>query len=722
MMAERQRVKERDARLRQEKEERARADRAAKAQRAKEEREQKAALEESANEEAKRAEQAAQARELKGQVQEQVLTEMDWNNFWAGAAQNEVVKFVLGVFFFVLFYYGVIVNVKKRRKDYEDRLKLEKAADEERKRLREWEEEMQMLEDGGLEDLDSAKKTKGSGKGKEAEKKKGEGEDGEISKEEEKRLADAEAEKNPLLAASKRFMRSGASVRAGRRGKRRPPQYLDLGAEVRFSDVAGLGLIREELEEVVEFFMNKEKYRRRGANIPAGILLCGDPGTGKTLLAKAVAGEAGVNFFSISASQFVEIYVGVGASRVRALYNEAAENAPAVVFIDELDAVGRRRGMTEGSGGQERDNTLNQLLTCLDGFEGRGNIVTIAATNRIDVLDPALIRPGRFDRKIFIPKPSSRGRVDILKVHASGKPMADDVDYVAVAEATPGMSGAQLANILDSAALRVLRDGRTEMTTEDLMEAVLLEAGGYPSPHARSEEHNRLLAMNVAVLTAMAWEYSDLAKIKSATIIPRMGEEKGLVRIKADEARVRLGGISRQTFLDLITVHLAPRLADWMWNGEEKMTTIWADSAELARSTARQLVLQGLSERPDYLYGMREGRQDRARREAVDEEAKKILEECTQRAVEKLRRNRSLIDALVEALMEKKTLNESELSFLVEQFGDFDGPAPGARQIRERQVEEFRERMIAEAQRPRELTSSANGVAGEEEEIQLIRR
>jgi len=233
--------------------------------------------------------------------------------------------------------------------------------------------------------------------------------------------------------------------------------------DVKFTDVAGLGKIRLELEEIVKFFTHGEMYRRRGVKIPGGILLCGPPGVGKTLLAKAVAGEAGVNFFSISASQFVEIYVGVGASRVRALYQEARENAPSVVFIDELDAVGRERGLIKGSGGQERDATLNQLLVSLDGFEGRGEVITIASTNRPDILDPALVRPGRFDRKIFIPKPGLIGRMEILQVHARKKPMAEDLDYMAVASMTDGMVGAELANIVEIAAINMMRDGRTEV-------------------------------------------------------------------------------------------------------------------------------------------------------------------------------------------------------------------------------------------------------------------
>ncbi|KAG0462583.1 hypothetical protein HPP92_021059 [Vanilla planifolia] len=344
---------------------------------------------------------------------------------WDSLARDQNAATALGLLFFVIFYKTVVLSYKRQKKDYEDRLKIEKAEAEEKNKMRQLEREMAGLD--GSED-DQGEERQG--------------------------------EQNPYLQMAKKFMQSGARVR--RAHSKRPPQYLERDVDVKFTDVAGLGKIRLELEEIVKFFTMGEVYRRRGVKIPGGILLCGPPGVGKTLLAKAVAGEAGVNFFSISASQFVEIYVGVGASRVRALYQEARENAPSVVFIDELDAVGRKRGLIKDSGGKERDATLNQLLICLDGFEGRGDVITIAATNRHDILDPALVRPGRFDRKIFIPKPSLTGRVEILKLHAQKKPTAEDMDYVAVASMTEGMVGAELANIVEIAAINMIRDGRSE--------------------------------------------------------------------------------------------------------------------------------------------------------------------------------------------------------------------------------------------------------------------
>ncbi|XAR67687.1 hypothetical protein NMG60_11002557 [Bertholletia excelsa] len=429
---------------------------------------------------------------------------------------------------------NVATALGKQRKDYEDRLKIEKAEAEERKKMRELEREMAGLE--GTEDEEE------EGKG----------------------------EQNPYMKMAMQFMKSGARVR--RAHNKRLPQYLERGVDVKFSDVAGLGKIRLELEEIVKFFTHGEMYRRRGVKIPGGILLCGPPGVGKTLLAKAVAGEAGVNFFSISASQFVEIYVGVGASRVRALYQEAKENAPSVVFIDELDAVGRERGLIKGSGGQERDATLNQLLVCLDG---------------------------RFDRKIYIPKPGLIGRIEILKVHARKKPMAEDVDYMAVASITDGMVGAELANIIEIAAINMMRDGRTEITTDDLLQA------------AQIEERECLI------------ERREARDVEASDYCSRAGRELGYVRAKMDRMKFKKGllqfdyyvsfeslwykcSCSRQSLLDHITVQLAPRAADELWYGEDQvetllmilvcLSTIWAETADNARLAARTFVLGGLSE------------------------------------------------------------------------------------------------------------------------------
>ncbi|KAK6125021.1 hypothetical protein DH2020_041295 [Rehmannia glutinosa] len=496
------------------------------------------------------------------------------------------------------------------------------------------------------------------------------------------------------------FMRSGARVR--RVQSKRLPQYLERSVDVKFSDVAGLGKIRLELEEIVKFFTHGEMYRRRGVKIPGGILLCGPPGVGKTLLAKAVAGEAGVNFFSISASQFVEIYVGVGASRVRALYQEARENvkflflyllivAPSVVFIDELDAVGRERGLIKGSGGQERDATLNQLLVCLDGFEGRGEVITIASTNRPDILDPALVRPGRFDRKIYIPKPGLIGRVEILQVHARKKPMAPDVDYTAVASMTDGMVGAELANIIEVAAINMMRDGRTEITTDDLLQAAQMEERGMLDRKERSPEMWKQVAVNEAAMAVVAVNFPDLRNIEFVTISPRAGRELGYVRLKMDHMKFKEGMLSRQSLLDHITVQLAPRAADELLYGEDQqyfsgIATFnlnlfeyhLAETADNARSAARTLVLGGLSEKH---YGLNNFWTAR-RIDEIDSEALRILNICYERAKSILQQNRELMDAVVHNLVEKKSLTKQEFFNLVELHGSLQTLPPSILDIR----------------------------------------
>nr|QKY65107.1 AAA-type ATPase family protein [Passiflora pittieri] len=571
---------------------------------------------------------------------------------WVSLASDRNVTTGLGLVFFLMFYQTVVLRYKKQKKDYEDRLKIEKAEAEERKKSKLLEREMVGME------------------GEEEESEQGKG------------------DQNSYLQMAKQFMKSGARVRRAR--NRRLPQYLDRNVDVKFSDVAGLGKIRLELEEIVKFFTHGEMYRRRGVKIPGGILLCGPPGVGKTLLAKAVAGEAGVNFFSISASQFVEIYVGVGASRVRALYQEAKENAPSVVFIDELDAVGRKRGLIKGSGGRERDATLNQLLVCLDGFEGRGEVITIASTNRVDILDPALVRPGRFDRKIMIPRPSFLGRMEILKVHARKKPMADDVDYAAVASITDGMVGAELANLIEVAALNMMRDGRTEITTDDLLQAAQIEERGPLERKERSPEMWKQLAINEAAMAVVAVNFPDLRNIEFVTISPRAGRELGYVRLKLDHVKFRTGFLSRQCLLDHITLQLAPRAADELWCGEGLLSTIWAETADNARSAARAYVLGGLSEKHHGLskFWVTD------RNNEIDLQALRILHSCYDRAKEILQQNRKLMDAVVDELTRKKTLSKQEFFHLVELHGSIQPMPPSILEIRAAKRAEFQEMMM----------------------------
>ncbi|XP_077217897.1 AAA-type ATPase family protein [Tasmannia lanceolata] len=571
---------------------------------------------------------------------------------WANLARDQNVATALGFVFFFIFYRIVVFNYRRQKKDYEDRLKIEKAEAEEKRKIRELEKELEGIE----------------------------GDEGEN---------EGGNQQDDYLKMAMKFMRSGARVR--RAHSKRLPQYMERGLDVKFSDVAGLGKIRLELEEVVKFFTHGEMYRRRGVKIPGGILLCGPPGVGKTLLAKAVAGEAGVNFFSISASQFVEIYVGVGASRVRALYQEARENAPSVVFIDELDAVGRERGLIKGSGGQERDATLNQLLVCLDGFEGRGNVITIAATNRPDILDPALVRPGRFDRKIYIPKPGLIGRIEILKVHARKKPMAEDVDYMAVASMTEGMVGAELANIVEVAAINMMRDGRPEITTDDLLQAAQIEERGMLDRKDRSQEMWKQLALNEASMAVVAVNFPDLKNIEFVTISPRAGRELGYVRVKMDQMKFTEGMLSRQSLLDHITVQVAPRAADEIWYGEDQLSTIWAETADNARSAARSFVLGGLSEKH---YGLSDfWVADRLNE--IDLEAVHILNMCYQRAKQILQRNQKLMDALVDELINMKSLTKKEFFHLVEEYGHLEPLPPNIIDIRFAKLTKLQETMMS---------------------------
>ncbi|KAK9677066.1 hypothetical protein RND81_11G119800 [Saponaria officinalis] len=599
--------------------------------------------------------------ELQKQKQEESLRQarrkyQQMGVVWADLARDPNVATALGLVFFYIFYQTVVLSYRRQRRDYEDRIKIEKAEAEERKKMRELEKQMEGLE----------------GEDEDAEGKPG--------------------EDNAYMKMAMQFMRSGARVRRAR--NRRLPQYLERDVDVKFTDVAGLGKIRLELEEIVKFFTHAEMYRRRGVKIPGGILLCGPPGVGKTLLAKAVAGEAGVSFFSISASQFVEIYVGVGASRVRALYQEAKDNAPAVVFIDELDAVGRERGLIKGSGGQERDATLNQLLVSLDGFEGRGEVITIASTNRPDILDPALVRPGRFDRKIHIPKPSVQGRIEILQVHARKKPMAEDVDYAAVASMTEGMVGAELANIIEVAAINMLREGRSEISTDDLLQAAQMEERGMLDRKERSPEMWRRIALNEAAQAVAAVNFPDLRNIEFLNIAPRAGRELGYVRFKLDHVKFTEGLLSRQSLLDYITVQLAPRAADEIWYGEHQLSTIWAETADNARSAARTFVLGGLSEKHHGLnnFWVAEKIDD------IDLEALRILNICYERIKEILERNRELVNVVVDELIQKKSMAKKEFFHLVDTYGSLEPVAPSLLDVRVERRKQLQEMISNKAE------------------------
>ncbi|KAG6782159.1 hypothetical protein POTOM_011549 [Populus tomentosa] len=387
--------------------------------------------------------------------------------------------------------------------------------------------------------------------------------------------------------------------------------------------------------------------------------------------------------------------------------------APSVVFIDELDAVGRERGLIKGSGGQERDATLNQLLVSLDGFEGRGEVITIASTNRPDILDPALVRPGRFDRKIFIPKPGVIGRMEILKVHARKKPMADDVDYMAVASMTDGMVGAELANIIEVAAINMMRDGRTEITTDDLLQAAQIEERGMLDRKERSLETWKQVAINEAAMAVMAVNFPDLRNIEFVTIAPRAGRELGYVRMKMDHVKFKEGMLSGQSLLDHITVQLAPRAADELWYGEgqvnKPLLTCFEKPVVIdnARSAARSYVLGGLSEKHHGLSNFWAA--DRINE--IDLEALRVMNFCYDGAKEILQQNRKLMDAVVDELVRKKSLTKQEFFNLVELHGVIKPMPPSILDIRVAKRAQFQEMLVH--QNETTLTSNARATCQE---------
>ncbi|GAA1551114.1 ATP-dependent zinc metalloprotease FtsH [Kribbella hippodromi] len=438
-----------------------------------------------------------------------------------------------------------------------------------------------------------------------------------------------------------------------------------------FADVAGCDEAIEELGEIKEFLQEPGKFQAVGAKIPKGVLLYGQPGTGKTLLARAVAGEAGVPFYSISGSDFVEMFVGVGASRVRDLFEQAKANAPAIVFIDEIDAVGRHRGAGLGGGHDEREQTLNQLLVEMDGFDVRGGVILIAATNRPDVLDPALLRPGRFDRQIAVDAPDLPGRAQILKVHARGKPMAQDVDLTAVARRTPGMTGADLANVLNEAALLTARSNAQLIDNRALDEAIdRVIAGPQRRTRLMSDKEKVLTAYHEGghALVAAALPHSD--PVQKVTILPR-GRALGYTMVMPDEDKY---STTRSEMLDKLAYMLGGRAAEEMVFHDP--TTGASNDIEKASALARAMVTQyGMTERlgaikfgqdsSEPFLGRDFGSQRNYSEEiaaAVDEEVGKLILNAHQEAFDILVENRAVLDHLVEELLEKETLDKHEIA------------------------------------------------------------
>ncbi len=438
-----------------------------------------------------------------------------------------------------------------------------------------------------------------------------------------------------------------------------------------FADVAGAAEAVEELEEIKEFLQDPEKFKAVGAKIPKGVLLYGPPGTGKTLLARAVAGEAGVPFYSISGSDFVEMFVGVGASRVRDLFEQAKANAPAIIFMDEIDAVGRHRGAGMGGGHDEREQTLNQMLVEMDGFDVSGGVIMIAATNRPDILDPALLRPGRFDRQIAVERPDLKGRYEILKVHAKGKPFCEDVEMMNVARRTPGFTGADLANVLNEAALLTAREGASEITNVIMDEAIdRVMAGPQKRTRAMDHEERLITAYHEAghALVAAALPGND--PVHKITIMPR-GRALGYTMVLPDQEKY---STTRSQMLNQLAYMLGGRAAEELIFHDP--TTGASNDIEKATAVARAMVMQyGMTERLGAIkYGQEQGEVFMGRdmghtrdfseevAAAIDEEVRAFIETAHQEAYDLLVANRDALDAIVVALMERETLQKEEIA------------------------------------------------------------
>ena len=445
--------------------------------------------------------------------------------------------------------------------------------------------------------------------------------------------------------------------------------------KVNFGDVAGADEAKQELEEVVEFLKHPKKYNDLGARIPKGVLLFGPPGTGKTLLAKAVAGEAGVPFFSISGSDFVEMFVGVGASRVRDLFEQAKKNAPCIVFIDEIDAVGRQRGAGLGGGHDEREQTLNQLLVEMDGFAANEGIIIIAATNRPDILDPALLRPGRFDRQIVVDKPDVRGRLAILKVHAKGKPIAKDADLDILARRTPGFTGADLANLVNEAALLAARRDKHTIGMTELEEAIeRVMAGPERKSHIMSDEEKRLTAYHEGghTLVGMMLEHAD--PVHKVTIIPR-GRAGGYTLMLPKEDR---SYATRSELLDRLKVAMGGRVAEEVVLKE--ISTGASQDIKQASRIVRSMVMQyGMSDvlgpvsyGEDANHQVFLGRDFNNQRNyseevasEIDKEVRRIMEDAYEACRQIITENRDKLDLIAQALLERETLTAAELDELL---------------------------------------------------------
>ena len=486
-----------------------------------------------------------------------------------------------------------------------------------------------------------------------------------------------------LLVWSSRSMRQ-AQGNIFQFGQSRAEKYSEDTLAVTFNDIAGENQAKLELTEVVDFLKNPERYMKLGAKIPRGVLLVGPPGTGKTLLARAVAGEAGAPFFNISGSEFVELLVGVGASRVRDLFDRAKKEAPAIVFIDEIDAVGRRRGTGMGGGNDEREQTLNQILTEMDGFEGRQTVIVIAATNRPDVLDPALLRPGRFDRQVTVGLPDRDGRLGILKIHTKGKPLDPGVSIDTLARATPGFSGADLANLANEAALHAAREGHTRIMMVDFESALDKIMLGVERPRLMDAHDRKVVAYHEAGHAVVAQMVGGADPVHKVTIIPR-GRALGVTYQLPTGDRLNY---SRDYLLGRLAVMMGGRAAEEIIIGE--ITTgaqnDLSEAAKLARRMVTQwgmseeigvLAIPNDSENPFLGYELSQSRDvGEGLTTQIDLATRRIVEEAHQKAVQLLKDHQQLLVTLAEGLLTNETLDSVALGQMVEEYTQKPKPTP----------------------------------------------
>ncbi|MFP4100316.1 ATP-dependent zinc metalloprotease FtsH2 [Coleofasciculus sp.] len=460
-------------------------------------------------------------------------------------------------------------------------------------------------------------------------------------------------------------------------GKSRARFQMEAKTGIIFDDVAGIQEAKEELQEVVTFLKQPERFTAVGARIPKGVLLVGPPGTGKTLLAKAIAGEAGVPFFSISGSEFVEMFVGVGASRVRDLFKKAKENAPCLIFIDEIDAVGRQRGAGIGGGNDEREQTLNQLLTEMDGFEGNTGIIIIAATNRPDVLDSALLRPGRFDRQVIVDAPDLKGRIGILEVHARNKKLAPEISIESIARRTPGFTGADLANLLNEAAILTARRRKEAITMLEINDAVDRVVAGMEGTPLVDSKSKRLIAYHEVGHAIVGTVLKDHDPVQKVTLIPR-GQAQGLTWFTPSEEQ---GLITRSQLKARITGALGGRAAEEEIFGYSEVTTGAGGDLQQVTGMARQMVTRfGMSDLGPlslesqqgevFLGGGLTNRAEYSEEVAsrIDEQVRRIVEHCHDDAKRIMRDNRVVIDRLVDLLIEKETIDGEEFRQIVAEY------------------------------------------------------